>query len=219
MADKFAQLIEGNINGYHSQNEADLALCDILAYWTQKAPEQMDRIFRQSGLMRKYGDRRTGNTTYGAMTIDKAIRETKDVYKGPRSNRDNGGKRPMSAGKERAYKAAGNGGTGPQAQAAPDKGKIISLKIPYELTDMGNAQRLVAHHGENLHYCYPWGKWLVWDGARWKKDDTGEVERMGKATVRGIYVEAQAAKNDDKSKELAQFASEVSGRKQAPSHD
>ncbi|MGE0607124.1 MAG: phage/plasmid primase, P4 family [Pirellulales bacterium] len=60
------------------------------------------------------------------------------------------------------------------------------------LSDLGNAQRFVAQHGADLRYCYPWGKWLAWDGRRWRMDDTGEVERRAKATVRSMYAEAQA---------------------------
>jgi P4 family phage/plasmid primase-like protien len=58
------------------------------------------------------------------------------------------------------------------------------------LTDLGNARRLVKQHGENLRYCHLWGKWLVWDGKRWKKDETGAVLRLAKNTVRSIYAEA-----------------------------
>ena len=43
----------------------------------------------------------------------------------------------------------------------------------YNLTDLGNARRLVHRHGRNLRYCWLWRKWLVWDGKRWVKDDTG----------------------------------------------
>ncbi len=30
----------------------------------------------------------------------------------------------------------------------------------FHLTDLGNAKRLVAKHGRDARYCYPWGKWL-----------------------------------------------------------
>src|SRR5262249_51671692 len=38
------------------------------------------------------------------------------------------------------------------------------------LTDLGNARRLVASHGNDLRYCAAWHTWLVWDGKRWAKD-------------------------------------------------
>ena len=69
-------------------------------------------------------------------------------------------------------------------------------------TDAGNAERLVASHGVDLRHCHPWKKWFVWGGNRWAEDDTGEIMRRTKSTVRAMYGEAAllddlAAKNDD----------------------
>ncbi len=64
---------------------------------------------------------------------------------------------------------------------------------PLPLTDLGNARRLAIRHGHDLQYCYPWNCWLIWDGQRWSRDDSGEVYRRAKDTVRGIYEEAHAA--------------------------
>jgi putative DNA primase/helicase len=74
------------------------------------------------------------------------------------------------------------------------------------LTDLGNAARLVHHHGRNLRYCWLWRKWLVWDGQRWVKDDTGEVYRLAKDTVASIYQEAAVAPDDEARKALAKHA-------------
>ncbi len=35
----------------------------------------------------------------------------------------------------------------------------------WHLTDLGNTKRLVARHGKDLRYCYPWDRWLAWNGA------------------------------------------------------
>ena len=76
----FRQLFDGDTSGYKSQNEADLALCNILAFWASKDIEQMDRIFRQSGLMRKKWDEKRGITTYGKMTLQNAIDQVGQTY-------------------------------------------------------------------------------------------------------------------------------------------
>jgi putative DNA primase/helicase len=63
-------------------------------------------------------------------------------------------------------------------------------------TDLGNARRLVLAHGADLRYCKPLGGWFVWDGRRWRRDDTGEVVRRAKATVTTIYAEGLDAVGD-----------------------
>jgi putative DNA primase/helicase len=81
-----------------------------------------------------------------------------------------------------------------------------TLPSGFNLTDLGNAERFAAHHGEDVRYCYPWGKWLVWTGARWKRDDSGRVHRLAKDTVRGIYREAGDTEDEGSRKELARHA-------------
>ena len=73
-------------------------------------------------------------------------------------------------------------------------------------TDLGNAMRLVALHGEDLRYCYAWGKWLVWDGKRWVIDDVGQVEFLAKDTVRNIYAEAARETSESRRREIAKWA-------------
>src|SRR5918995_1648258 len=77
----------------------------------------------------------------------------------------------------------------------------------YNLTDLGNAERFVRDHGENVRYCYPWGKWLIWAGSRWQRDEAGRVHRLAKETVRAIYREASDAEDEDRRKALAKHAS------------
>jgi putative DNA primase/helicase len=76
----------------------------------------------------------------------------------------------------------------------------------YNRTDLGNAERFVADHGEAVRYCYPWRKWIVRTRARWERDEAGQVHRLAKETVRGIYREASAAEEEDRRKALAKHA-------------
>lgn len=79
--DKFKALMEGNwTEGYDSQSDADMALVSILAFWCGNVEEQIDRIFRSSGLMRDKWDRRTGDATYGQITIRNAIATNASIY-------------------------------------------------------------------------------------------------------------------------------------------
>ncbi|MGE5371703.1 MAG: phage/plasmid primase, P4 family [Solirubrobacterales bacterium] len=80
--DKFNALWSGEWDsiGYPSPSEADQALCSMLAYWTAKNAEQIDRLFRKSGLMRDKWDENRGEHTYGELTLIKAIGVTLETY-------------------------------------------------------------------------------------------------------------------------------------------
>ena len=69
---KFEALYRGDITGYSSQSEADMAFCNILAFWCGGDIETMDSIYRSSGLMREKWDRKQSGSTYGMLTLKKA---------------------------------------------------------------------------------------------------------------------------------------------------
>ena len=74
------------------------------------------------------------------------------------------------------------------------------------MTDLANAERMVARHGKVLRYCHPWSKWLVWDGRRWKVDDTAEIGRRAKETAKSIYAEAARIEDSRERQGLAAWA-------------
>jgi putative DNA primase/helicase len=76
----------------------------------------------------------------------------------------------------------------------------------FSWSDLGNAKRLVALHGQDLHYSFKAKKWLVWNGKAWEWDFSGEVERRAKLTVASIYHEAGKQADRDDRKRLAHFA-------------
>ncbi|MCH7929812.1 MAG: hypothetical protein IIA01_04835, partial [Proteobacteria bacterium] len=75
-----------------------------------------------------------------------------------------------------------------------------------DVTDLANARRLEATADGKLLYCYPWGKWLVWDGVRWKPDDTFKVMRFGVDVVKNIYSEAGRSTDENDRIRLAKHA-------------
>lgn len=85
---------------YPSQSEADMALLFYLGFWTGKDPEQMERLFRDSGLYReKWDDQHYGNgATYGGVCLAKTLLELTDYYEPPESETSSrGGERPQTA--------------------------------------------------------------------------------------------------------------------------
>src|SRR5262245_2703110 len=65
---RFVALWAGDVSAYGSQSEADLALCNLLAFWTGGDAARVDRLFRVSGLYRSKWDATRGEQTYGQRT-------------------------------------------------------------------------------------------------------------------------------------------------------
>ena len=82
------------------------------------------------------------------------------------------------------------------AQSSPPKG------FTGPLTDLENARRFAQVHGHQLRYLSKSRQWLVWDGKCWRPDETGEIQRRAKGTVRA-FLDA-ALKIDDPTTRLKQ---------------
>ena len=148
---KFMRLYNGEWQSeYGSRSEADIAFCNLLAFWTGKDFAQMDRLYRQSGLMREKWDRRQSGSTYGKLTISKAIKDCGDTYNP--SKRDDEYK--IYIGKRK-----------------------ISV---HSLDDIGNAERLLELYGENIRYNYTSKKWMVYNGQKWECDRGDAIYEMCK---------------------------------------
>jgi len=85
---KFKALWAGEFNGYESQSEADLALCNYLAFYAGPDAARIDSLFRQSGLMReKWGEREDYRNT----TIQRSIEGCSVFFDWSRTSRDRDG--------------------------------------------------------------------------------------------------------------------------------
>ena len=82
------------------------------------------------------------------------------------------------------------------------------------LTDLGNAERLARRHGGDLRWVEAWGAWLVWNGTRWERDQTGEVMRRAADAIREIPEEAKRVDHDESRRKILKhaLASESAGR-------
>lgn len=71
--EKIKALLNGDWSIYVSHSEADFALCSHLAYWTRNNIEQIDRLFKSSGL---YRVEKWSRDDYRMETIRKSLCET-----------------------------------------------------------------------------------------------------------------------------------------------
>lgn len=190
----FQLLYSGQWQGiYSSQSEADLALCNHLAFWCQKDAQKMDRIFRTSGLMRDKWDKFRGQYTYGQKTIEQAISHCVDVYE------------PQAVSNDTEIALAFFG-----------KGKEGVAELPknhYDMTDTGNAQRLRDKYKGNIKYSYVRKKWYYWTGKIWAVDNTGEIKKLADEIINDIKKEAFMEKDEDKQQKLLKWASRTASSK------
>lgn len=170
---KFVSLYSGSTAGYTSQSEADMAFCSMLAFWTGCDASKMDVIFRSSGLMREKWDRPQSGSTYGALTIQKAIAGCSQVYS-PKSS----------------YSASFKQGE-VNAQTEQTGQRL------YSFDDTGNAQRFVDLFGDKVRYCYTDKRWLWYDGRKWCTDMTGAVKRLADKAVACMSAELKVYEQTD----------------------
>ena len=73
---------------------------------------------------------------------------------------------------------------------------LIMGTLPAErgetFSDFFNAEMLRSDWGEDIRYCSPWKKWLIWDGRRWKIDENGRIYEMGETSIRSLFEKAPA---------------------------
>lgn len=62
--------------------------------------------------------------------------------------------------------------------------------LAFDLNDQGNAERVKAMFGDDMRYCPPFNKWLVWDQKRWTIDDTGAARQLAKQAMRKFSEQA-----------------------------
>jgi phage/plasmid-associated DNA primase len=87
-----------------------------------------------------------------------------------------------------------------------EQGEKFENEEPPHLTDLGNAQRFREMHAKNVRHSVQLG-WLIWDGKRWLRDETQEIERLARETVKSIYQEAADCNDKDYRQKLAEWAS------------
>lgn len=192
----FNLLYSGQWQGiYPSQSEADMALCNILAFWTGRNANQMNRLFRSSGLYRKKWEERRGSDTYGNITIGRACASCVNVYE-PQRYDDTSlalaffGDKPVQVNQENKK---------------------------YDMTDTGNAHRLYDKFGSIIKYSYNRKKWYFWDDKVWQLDEMGEIKKLADIICEDLKKEAFMEQDDDLQEAALKFAKNIANtaRKEA----
>lgn len=151
-ADKFNALWNGQFPDGKSHSEADSALCAMLSFWCGGDIEQMDSLFRMSGLYREKWER----DDYRQSTLSKAVAICSDFYK--------------PVGKSTA------------ADDFNDLQQTVNTLNPaendrYPWNDIGNGILFADVFKAIARYVPERKQWFIYDGTRWVSD-TGSLKAM-----------------------------------------
>jgi putative DNA primase/helicase len=177
---KFKRLWSGNTSGYASRSEADMALLDILAFYTSDNG-QLDRLMYQSGSERWEGLPR-GTRKHD---IEKAVRGTGARFGDNRRNRQ------------------GTKEGQPPPSAELDSRIDILKDAP--LSDTGNAECLEHLFGGDFRFDHTRRKWLVWAGAHWQVDEDGRVERAAIEVIRERKIAALSLVDTERQRKMISY--------------
>lgn len=168
--DKFKALYEGRWQeGYESHSDADMAFVSMLAFWCGNVEEQIDRIFRSSGMMRPKWDRQQSGSTYGAITIRNAVSTCSAVYRpiDPQDITEAGDEFSNLDGEEVDYNPDLS-----QVKITLDEMQPQS-NPRYGRDEIGVGNMFADYFKGVARYNRDRGIWYVYDGAVWRADTGG----------------------------------------------
>lgn len=85
------------------------------------------------------------------------------------------------------------------------KSSSAGEELEFNLTDLGNRNRLVSLFGPRIRYAASMG-WMIFDGKCWKPDATGEIFRLAESTIRSMLQEASKTEDKDRRTALTRHA-------------
>ena len=194
--DKFKALYAGNWEeGYDSQSDADMALVSILAFWCGNVEEQIDRIFRTSGLMREKWDRMTGDKTYGQITIRNAVSTNSEIYT------------PIAdSSAEDDFEALDDDEEAEVLNFEPDLSHITltieemqpHTKPRYQRDEIGIGYAFADYYKPIARFDRERGIWYVYDGKVWQPDENAlAVAELAKILADRLYTFALQITDED----------------------
>ena len=165
---------------YSSQSEADMAFANDLAFWTNRDYNMMDNIYRGSSMMREKWDRKTGDSTYGEITLSKAINECTDVFTPKKATDDF------------------------NLYVLDQETKKVERKS-YSYDDTGNAHRFVDNWGDYVRYSFIRKNWYFYNGKFWELDQSGELRKLVDQTIKIMEKEPIVTSDDVDEEEAEKF--------------
>lgn len=194
----FAALYGGDMSSTNNDHSAaDMSFCSMLAFWCNGDVDQMDRIFRSSGLMREKWDSFRGTMTYGQMTLEKA-----------RSTMTNGYQKPIerptviptivkntTARKEQpAMKLNEKDFMNIDENGEPIF-RIKNVYKSYPFSDTGNSERFYDQFGDIFRFNADAKMWMFWTGKTWIFDTKNIIRKYANKMIELMKNDAERIKD------------------------
>lgn len=195
--ERFMDYYNGDWRKYFdNQSDADMGFVSMLCFWCGCDEEQIDRIFRSSGMMRPKWDRRQAGTTYGAITIRNAVASCSSIYL------------PVDAAAltdaEDDFEDLDE-----EHQAADFKADISRITLTleemkphsnprYGRDEIGIGNAFADFFQPIARFNRDRGIWYVYDGRIWRPDEGGlKVAELAKLLADKLYTFALQIKDED----------------------
>lgn len=204
-----------------SHSSADLAFCNLLAFWCNCDADKMDTIFRMSGLMREKWDQMRGPDTYGNITINKAISGcsagyTKTISKGPEIRIVNKRKEPEVEYNDETGEVINHIKNNKDVVMNIDKNgePIFRIKTVYKrfpCNDTGNAEKFYEYFGDLFKYNKTDKIFMFWTGKTWIRDEKDIIRKYAnkfisicKSDLKNLEEELESDRNQGKDIKLSE---------------
>ena len=84
--------------------------------------------------------------------------------------------------------------------------KVVAFnKQRRQMTEFGNAERMLDHYGDGLMYVPEIDGWFMWTGIYWRRAAGVELEHLAKETIRALPDEAKTIESDGERAEFFKF--------------
>ncbi|MCQ2509426.1 MAG: phage/plasmid primase, P4 family [Lachnospiraceae bacterium] len=209
--ERFMDYYEGNWQKYFdNQSDADMGFLSMLSFWCGCDEEQIDRIFRSSGMMRPKWDRQQAGTTYGAISIRNAVSTCQHIY----TPVDVGGAEDDFENLDQENEI--------ELDFRPDLSQItitlddmqVQSNPRYQRDEIGIGNIFADYFQGVARYNRDRGVWYIYDGTVWRADTENlKVSELAKLLANRLYSYALTIKEEDARKRYIDRVKKLQQRK------